>query len=155
MWKFIEFSRLRNCQKSSIFDAYKTFVFAAEEINFLRHVKIENLRFSNSQMIFARIENFHGCGTVKNRRFLTHRKMLCIFLLLCSANIKKCMACKHCQNSMNFGASKIKNFRMLRVCCYKIVVSKSSICTPNTKPTKNEVFCGVKIIDFDSVWEIL
>jgi len=42
----------------------------------------------------VKIFNFHGCGTVKNLRFLAHRKMLCIFLKLCSANIEKCYACE-------------------------------------------------------------
>ena len=35
-------------------------------------MKIENLRFSNSQMKFARIENFHGCKSkiCKHRKFI-------------------------------------------------------------------------------------
>ncbi len=35
-----------------------------------------------------KIVNFSGYGTVKNRRFLTHRKMHSIFLKLCSVNIE-------------------------------------------------------------------
>jgi hypothetical protein len=62
-----------------------------------------------------------ACETVKNHRFLTRRKMLCIFLLLrFAASQSKIVKASYTPQNLRFWGVKIETY-------------KSSICAP--KPT--------------------